>query len=223
MLESQRGKKISPRRLETIYRTNMKVAHAAGQYQSLKDMADLYPYWRYCTVDDGRVRDEHMAMHNKVFRHDDPIWNTHYPPNGWNCRCYVRAMDEDDLEEAGLTVTDSRDLKKMNFEGEQSGKKRLAYGISEHVMDTDDGWNYKLGNVSAQVAAMAKKKFDKYEPPLQRAVLNAFDLEIKAEEKREATTHKVPAGQGKDTPETRVNTLHDNNDSLRATHTASWY
>ena len=168
--ETQREKLISPRRLETIYRTNMKVAHAAGQYQSLKDMADLYPYWRYCTVGDDHVREAHRALNGMVFRHDDPFWDTHYPPNGWNCRCYVRAMDEDDLEEAGLKVTDSRDLQKIKFEGEQSGRGRIAYGIGEHVMDTDDGWNYNPGKVSAQVAEMAKKKMGKYEPPLKREV-----------------------------------------------------
>ena len=47
------------------------------------------------------------AMNGKVFRADDPVWKTHYPPTGFGCRCFVMALTAEDMEKAGLTVSDS--------------------------------------------------------------------------------------------------------------------
>ncbi len=166
--EKQRGKIIAPKRLETIYRTNMKVAHAAGQYESLMDMADLYPYWRYNTQEDERVRKSHAALNNKVFRYDDPFWDTHYPPNGWNCRCYVRAMDENDLEDEGLTVIDSRNLKTVT-EASAGDHTKLAYIIDGNTVSTADGWNYNPGRIQ-HIDDVSEGKMAKYAPALREQV-----------------------------------------------------
>src|SRR5690606_21010943 len=64
----------------------------AAEYHRMKADAEDYPYWQYITAGDARVRDAHRVLHKKVFKHDDPVWNTIYPPNGWNCRCYVKPL-----------------------------------------------------------------------------------------------------------------------------------
>ena len=85
VVDPDRGAEIvqlgSPRRLQTIYRTNL---------------------------DDARTRPAHAALDNLVFRHDDPFWDTHYPPNDWNCRCRVRALTAEEVEARGLTVSSSK-------------------------------------------------------------------------------------------------------------------
>ncbi len=73
----------SPRRLKTIYRTNMRVAQAVSAHRFQMETADFNPYWQYLTLDDNLVRDSHRALHGRVFRYDDPIWQIIYPPNGW--------------------------------------------------------------------------------------------------------------------------------------------
>jgi SPP1 gp7 family putative phage head morphogenesis protein len=75
----------SPSRLRTIYQTNTQSAYNAGREQSMREAADSHPFWQYVAVLDGRTRPSHRAMNGRVFPADDPLWQTAYPPNGFNC------------------------------------------------------------------------------------------------------------------------------------------
>lgn len=44
---------------------------------------------RYNTVNDARVRDSHRVLNNITRPANDSFWDTHYPPNGFRCRCDV--------------------------------------------------------------------------------------------------------------------------------------
>ncbi len=96
----------SSRRLRTIFETNMKTAYAAGHWDQIKATADVLPYLQYSAVDDDKTRDEHKAWDNLILRWDDPWWKTHFPPNGWNCRCSVIQMTERMMKEAGKDKPD---------------------------------------------------------------------------------------------------------------------
>jgi SPP1 gp7 family putative phage head morphogenesis protein len=97
----------SPRRLRTIYQTNLQSAYMAGRKASMEQTTDTHPYWMYIAVLDGKTRSSHRAMHGQVFRHDDPLWQTVFPPNGFNCRCRVIALSEAAVKRRGLTVQTS--------------------------------------------------------------------------------------------------------------------
>ncbi len=75
----------SVRRLRTIFRVNMQAGYAAGHWAQIEDNKREAPYLMYDAVDDGRTRPEHRAWDGIVLPADDPFWNDHMPPNGWNC------------------------------------------------------------------------------------------------------------------------------------------
>lgn len=101
------GKRLNPRRLETIFRTNMQSAYMAGRYASQMERVATHPYWEYVAVLDNRTRPTHRAMSGRVYRHDDPFWLTFYPPNGFRCRCRVRTRTRAYVEQNGVPVSDS--------------------------------------------------------------------------------------------------------------------
>jgi SPP1 gp7 family putative phage head morphogenesis protein len=97
----------SPSRLKTIFRTNMQSAMMAGRWKQFQETRESRPYLQYVAVMDARTRPSHAAMNGLVFHIDDPIWKTHYPPCGYNCRCRVRAFSEAALKRKKLQVLDS--------------------------------------------------------------------------------------------------------------------
>lgn len=57
-------------------------------------------------MQDSRTRPAHAQMHGLVYRYDDPFWSVFYPPNGFNCRCTVIALNERDIERNNFVVGD---------------------------------------------------------------------------------------------------------------------
>lgn len=98
----------SPRRLATIYQTNLQSAYMAGRYAAAMESSGSHPYWLYLAVMDGSTRPGHAVLNGKVFRFDDPIWSHILPPNGYNCRCRFVAISQRELERRGLKVESSQ-------------------------------------------------------------------------------------------------------------------
>ena len=97
----------STRRLQLIYQQNVQVAYMAGRYTAMKEGAIFTPFWQYIAVMDSSTRKSHAVANNRVWRHNDPIWDKLYPPNGWNCRCRVRPLSQKGLDREGLDVRTS--------------------------------------------------------------------------------------------------------------------
>jgi len=129
----------SPRRLRTIYETNLRTAMAAGRWERIKRTSEARPYLRYVAVMDGRERPEHRAWHGTVLRYDDPWWSKHYPPNGWGCRCEVQQLSERDLERYGYKVSERPKDQYAWWHNERTGQNMyLPKGI-------DPGFDYHVG------------------------------------------------------------------------------
>ena len=103
----------SPRRLKTIYNVNANVAYSAGGYKTSIANTASRPYWQYKQLDRPSMRKSHMPFSDKVFRWDDPIWNTIYPPSGWNCGCYVNPLSKVEVEARGLKIENGNEFIKL--------------------------------------------------------------------------------------------------------------
>jgi len=99
--EVQKRELGSPRRLRTIYRTNLQTSYNSGRWKNQQESSR--PYLEYIAVLDQNTRPSHRSADGTVLRKDDPWWNSHYPPNGWGCRCRVRSLSgrQVDEEEVG--------------------------------------------------------------------------------------------------------------------------
>lgn len=96
-------------RSQIIYETNLAMAYSAGRYAQATDpdVLAVYPYWQYQHTSSLRPRPQHLAWVGTTLRADDPWWATHYPPNGWRCRCGVRLVSEAGLRRMGKTGPDT--------------------------------------------------------------------------------------------------------------------
>lgn len=139
----------TPRRLRTIFRTNLQTAFSAGRYQALKEATDSHPYWQYVAVLDNRTRASHRAMHGRVFRHDDPAWQVAAPPNGFNCRCRLRPISEPTLKREGLGVSTAEGkvvtLSVPRLKGAPIQVQALDLPSLERPFAPDPGWDYAPG------------------------------------------------------------------------------
>lgn len=122
MPDGTKRKRLTGWQLNTIFHTNCSTAYSVGRYKQMQEVKQFRPFWQYMTAGDPSVRDEHAALGGKVYHADHPFWDQWYPPNGFNCRCYVKALTKQNL--------DDRELKE-----ETRGVRQKP----------DEGWRYNPG------------------------------------------------------------------------------
>lgn len=154
----------TPRRLDTIYRVNTQAAYAAGRYQRMMDNVDNRPYWQYSAVGDERTRPVHLSLNGLIYRYDDPFWITFYPPNGFNCRCTVIALDDRALARKGIEQVGSSEkslvqVTRVDSKGNQEQTTGFQLADGRKLM-TDKGFDYNVGRLSY------KPNLDLYPEPL---------------------------------------------------------
>lgn len=98
--------------LETEYNSVVQGTIAAKKWLQIQRDKDLFPYLRYDTVGDSRVRPEHQRLNGLILPVDHPFWRLGYPPNGFNCRCFVTQLREAELS--------SDDLKRIERDKESA-------------------------------------------------------------------------------------------------------
>ncbi|WP_244314937.1 PBECR2 nuclease fold domain-containing protein [Paraburkholderia unamae] len=125
------GRRLTPRRLNTIFQTNMQSSYMAGRFAAQMESVGERPYWEYVAVLDNRTRPAHAALSGSIYRYDDPFWATFYPPNGYNCRCRVRTRARAYVEQNGVPVRNS-DGRIVEVEiVDRTGVKRPALAYSD--------------------------------------------------------------------------------------------
>ena len=93
--------------LQAEYKYAVNAARSAAQWQGFKERGGKLEYF---TIGDGRVRDEHRKLHGTIMPVDHPFWDLYYPPNGWNCRCYVRWRSESTESKPPTSIPDVKEM-----------------------------------------------------------------------------------------------------------------
>ncbi|KPF98867.1 hypothetical protein IP86_10840 [Rhodopseudomonas sp. AAP120] len=131
-----------PGRLETTFWSNVRTARAAGQWNRIQRTKASRPYLLYVRSTAERKRPEHLGWAGTIKPVDDAWWGTHYPPNGWGCKCSVQQLDGEDrdryLAQEGYSE-DAPDYGAADYVNRRTGEvTRVPRGI-------DPGWQTNPG------------------------------------------------------------------------------
>lgn len=140
--------------LQTEYTTATRTGQAAANYTRLMGNIDIFPYWKYSTIGDGRVRDSHLALEGVTLRADDPLWQKLFPPNGWNCRCSVFPRMESQIDKSKLTADQA---KAKAYIDSPVGQKDFAAGWSTNQIANGEVFTNKQQYNSKFDAQMLKE------------------------------------------------------------------
>ncbi|UNU43620.1 hypothetical protein EAO27_13480 [Sphingopyxis sp. YF1] len=129
----------SPRRLKTIFSTNMRTSYAAGRWERIQRNKRAFPLLEYVNPMDGREREQHHIWHGTVLPVDDDWWDEHYPPNDWECRCLPKPVSRGQAARRGLKITQPRVFPKRQWVNKRTGEiHMIEQGLGA-------GWAYHVG------------------------------------------------------------------------------
>jgi uncharacterized protein with gpF-like domain len=137
-------------RLRIIYDTNLRMSYAAGKWAGFEQNKSDLPWLMYAHTTSLHPRIEHLAWDGITLPVDDPWWDTHYPPNGWGCKCGVIALTNAQyrsMNSSGLITTSAPETLWRELVNPRTGlSARTPTGI-------DLGFGYNVGK--AFLAALA--------------------------------------------------------------------
>lgn len=159
-------------RTRVIYQTNLMTSYAAGRRAQLLDpeLVSRRPFWRYVhndSVTHPRLQHKRWGDMRLTLRHDHPFWETHFPPNGWGCKCRVIAVaapggDDATAPPDGWDAIDART------------------GAPEGI---DEGWDYAPGARSEDdLRTFVQDKLIDYPPAIAKALSADVNRAINAEQ-----------------------------------------
>lgn len=144
----------SARRLKVIYDTNLRTAHAEGQWARIQDTKAALPYLMYDHTPSAHERPEHKAWDGLVLPADDPWWQSHYPVKAWGCKCRVIQLGPRQVERMGRGVGKAPADTMVSHTNKRTGETQLVpAGI-------DPAFHYPTGQ---RLSSLGKALADKVE------------------------------------------------------------
>ena len=157
-------------RARIIYSTNANVSFAAGRWAQLTEpgFAAVANTWVYRHSDlVSHPRPKHVAWNRLALSAGDPWWQTHYPPKGFGCRCYVIAMTKETALAGGYRFSrPDGEGQTYEFTDRKTGQ------VSTLPLGVDPGWDYAPGATAQQRGqSLAATKRAEWPPE----IASAFD------------------------------------------------
>ncbi|MDD2367346.1 MAG: phage minor head protein [Desulfuromonadaceae bacterium] len=164
-------------RSELIYNTNVRSSYMAGRWQQLTEPGArqgarhaivgarrAVPLLVYRHSDGvSRPRPLHVSWNGLTLPASHDFWKSHYPPNGWGCRCTVFAASEKEHREA---IAAGKGEPPRGWT-DQDAKTGAPVGI-------DKGWDYNVGQASEKGYEVLANKFEKLPTDIAKSWINEF-------------------------------------------------
>lgn len=142
----------SPRRLETIYDTNLATAYSEGQWERIDRNKELFPFIEYVRSASTNPRHTHLAYAGLVLPADDAFWQSHLPIKEWGCKCSVVQHTRRMLDREGLTVGKAPPEVMRTLVNKRTGESmQVPTGV-------DPAFNYPPGGRRAHLEKMLADK-----------------------------------------------------------------
>lgn len=144
----------STRRLKTIYDTNLRTAHAEGQWARIQEAKDSFPYLMYDGNNSENPRLQHAAWDGLVLRADDPWWQSHMPVKAWGCKCRVIQMGQRQIDRQGLKEGQAPTERDVDYTNKRTGERQqIPAGV-------DPAFHYPPGGRLANLGKMLAGKVE---------------------------------------------------------------
>ena len=152
-------------RAKVIFDTNMRQSYNAGRYEQLQQ----FDFWRYAHGDSRYPRELHLKWHDTVLPKTDPWWQSHFPQNGWGCKCRIYGVSQHELERRGLSISQRPD------DGSREWLDKATGEVHQVPKGIDPGFDYSPQREVnlAKAQQLAKQKAVVYHAP-ERLVPSAF-------------------------------------------------
>lgn len=160
--------------LKAEYDLATKAARSAAQWETFQQRGGKL---EYMTIGDGRVREAHRELEGTILPVDAPFWKLYYPPNGWNCRCFVRWRPDSTETVNPKSLPDMKDMFLNNV------------GLTSQVFTDDHPFIREIGEAQAErIRASAKLSSMRWE---RKFVVDTLKENLKSKE------IDVPFGDGR--------------------------
>jgi len=153
----------SPRRLKTIYDTNLRTAHSEGQWQRIQDSKQAFPYLEYDGNNSSQPRHTHSAWDGLTLPVDDPFWQAHFPVKEYGCKCRAIPRTARQVERSGKPVGPAPEVPKLPYVNARTGEvQQIPAGVHP-------SFHYPPGGRRASLADHLVAKVQAAPPAMARA------------------------------------------------------
>lgn len=158
----------STRRLKVIYDTNLRQAHAEGQWARIQETRESFPYLMYDHTPSAHERKEHAAWDGLVLRADDSWWQSHYPVRAWGCKCRVIQLGQRQLDRMGAKIGTAPAEQYRDYTNKRTGEtQRIPAGV-------DPEFFYPPGGRRENLQAFLGDRLERLQADLRPAAAKAL-------------------------------------------------
>lgn len=178
-------------RSEIIYSTNVRQSYNAGRWAQLTDPEQLQvmPYLTYKHGDSKNPRQQHLAWDGLTLPAEDPFWETHYPQNGWGCKCRVYSSTRKEYQAAknkGKAKAPPSPIDPKT--GEQVGIDK-GFGFNIGKAAQTNSHDILAQNLSRWPADIGSRAMAEMKAPARKVIEENYDAFIKRKLGGEKTNH----------------------------------